>query len=95
MRSISPLIQAANVTVTYANAGLGYVGGPTVPRVTVTVSGVAYGTVMTSLMTAISNLVTRIFSVARRTPTTSPVLTNLPAISVTMTGEDLTTAGAN
>jgi len=85
MRSISPLIQASNVTVTYAYAGLGYVGGPTVPRVTVTVSGVAYGTVMTSLMTRIYNLV-------RRTPN---VLTNLPPITVTMTGEDLTTAGAS
>src|SRR6185295_1695695 len=79
MRNISPLIQAANVTITYANANVGYLGGPTVPRVTISVANVPYGTVMTSLITRIYNLV-------RRTPTT---LTNLPTISATMTGEDL------
>jgi len=91
MTTIYPTITAANVSITYSYAGLGFVGGPVVPRITLTLgppgTAIAYDSVTTNLMVAF-------FSLINRTSTASP-LVNLPTISVTMTGEDLNTAGAS
>ncbi len=80
MRSISSLIDNQYVTITYSYVGLGFAGGPIVPGVTVTLSGVPYGAVVTTILG-------KFFDSA------SPLVT-LPTISVTLTGEDLSTAGA-
>ncbi len=80
MRSISSLIDNQYVTITYSYVGLGFAGGPIVPGVTVTLSGVPYGGVGTTIL-------------GKFFDSTSPLVT-LPTISVTLTGEDLSTAGA-
>jgi len=67
------------VTITYAWAGLGFAGGPVIPRVTVKLSGVPYDSMLTTVL---------------QKATGSSVAT-LPTISVTLTGEDLSTAGAS
>src|SRR5690242_6201416 len=67
------------VTITYAWAGLGFAGGPVIPRVTVKLSGVPYDSMFATIL---------------RRATGSTVAT-LPTISVTLTGEDLSTAGAS
>jgi Flp pilus assembly pilin Flp len=41
MDGIAPFLEPANVTLRYEYAGLGFAGGPIVPVVTVTISGVA------------------------------------------------------
>ena len=78
-------VPKANVTITYSDAGLGFAGGPTIPSVTVTVSGVPYDTIFTAIL---QNFFTTTGAGA------SPFV-NLPPMSVTMTAEDLTTAGAS
>ena len=67
------------VTITYAWAGLGFAGGPVIPRVTVKLSSVPYDSLLTTIFQKVSR---------------SQVAT-LPTISVTLTGEDLSTAGAS
>jgi Flp pilus assembly protein TadG len=52
MRGFNGQIAAANVTVTYTDVGIGFAGGPTVPMVTVTVSGVQYHTGILGLLTS-------------------------------------------
>lgn len=84
-RGLMSSIQNENITITYDYVGLGYAGGPLVPRVTVTVTGVPYPTVMTSV---VSNLFA--FTLGGSAP---PGLTTLPPITVTLTGEDQSTAG--
>jgi Flp pilus assembly protein TadG len=49
MSSILSLIQSQYVTISYTDVGLGFAGGPVVPSVTVTLSGVPMGGVMTSI----------------------------------------------
>jgi hypothetical protein len=88
MRDIAPIIQPGHVSITYAYAGLGFAGGPIIPRVTVTVAGVPYDAVMTNLLAGFTRLVTG-------DPGAASPLTNLPTIAVTFTGEDLATAGAS
>jgi hypothetical protein len=81
-------IQNSNISISYSYVEMGYAGGPLVPRVTVTVTGVPYPTVMTSL-------VSRLFAYAAailKTPVPAG-LTTLPPITVTLTGEDQNTAG--
>ena len=95
MRSISSSIQASNVTIIYKYVGLGYAGGPIAPSVTVLIgskTGTPWSST-TSTATAIpfAALVTTILARA----TGSHALTNLPTVSVTMTGEDLSSAGAS
>ena len=80
MHAISSLVQSQYVTITYTDVGLGFAGGPIIPSVTVTLAGVPYGAVVTTLLG-------RFFGAA------SPLVT-LPTISVTLTGEDLNTTGA-
>jgi hypothetical protein len=84
-RGLMSSIQNENITITYSYIGLGYAGGPIVPRVTVTVAGVPYPTIMTSI---VSNLFSFVLGGAA-----PPALTNLPPITVTLTGEDQSTAG--
>src|ERR1700686_3989851 len=43
-------VPKANVTITYSDAGLGFAGGPPIPSVTVTVSGVRYDTVFAAIL---------------------------------------------
>jgi hypothetical protein len=84
-RGLMSSIQNNNITVSYSYVGLGYAGGPLVPRVTVTVTGVPYPTVITSI---VSRLFAFILGAAA-----PPGLTTLPPITVTYTGEDQSTAG--
>jgi hypothetical protein len=66
------------ITITYSYVGLGFAGGPAIPSVTVTLKNVPYGAVVTTTMA-------KFFAAGGGV---SP-LTNLPTISVTLTGEDL------
>ncbi len=78
-------LQAKNVTITYTYAGLGFAGGPTIPLVTVKISGVAYKTV-------IINALVKLFA---STDTGFAGLTTLPSTSVTLMGEDLSSSGGS
>jgi hypothetical protein len=88
MTSIAPLLSegcaqaqpGCHVTISYADSQLGFSGGPTIPDVTVKISGVPYGAVVTTILGAFFG--------------GNSVLTVLPDISVTLTGEDLSSAGA-
>jgi len=88
MRSIAGLIQPQNVTITYDYIGLGFAGGPIIPRVTLTVQNVPYGAVVTTIMATF-------FRAATGNPSAISPLTNLPTVTATFTGEDLNTAGAS
>ena len=73
MRGFSGLIEPENVRITYRDVGIGFADGPTVPMVTVTISGVQYRTgVFGLLLESIPN-----------------GLGTLPTRSASMTGEDL------
>jgi hypothetical protein len=85
MSGISTLIQAKYVTITYSYAQLGFVNGRIVPRVTVTLSGVPYDILVTTIVGGFFKLTN---------PSATSPLTTLPPISVTLTGEDLSRAGA-
>jgi hypothetical protein len=88
MTSIASLISqgcaagqpGCRVTISYTYVGLGFAGGPTIPSVVLSVSGVPYGAVVTKILGSFFG--------------GSPILTTLPDISVTFTGEDLSSAGA-
>jgi len=84
MDAIATLLQPENVTITYAYVGLGFAGGPIVPRVTVTIQNVPYDTFMT-------NILARFMRLATGDPAAVSPLTILPTIAVTLTGEDLDT----
>lgn len=78
MQGFNGAIRRQNVTISYAYAGIGFAGGPTVPVVTVAVSGVNYNTgVFGLLLNTVGD------------QTTLNQLQTLPARSATMTGEDL------
>jgi Flp pilus assembly protein TadG len=78
MKAILPNLQPANVTVTYTYAGVGFVGGPLEPAVTVTVSGVPF-------TTGFADLLGSYFGVS---------LTTIPTFSTTLTAEDLSTSNS-
>jgi len=88
MRGIASIIQASHVTIRYDYVGLGFAGGPIIPAVTVTVQGVPYGTVMTTILAGFMRLVTG-------NPSAGSPLTNLPTITASFTGEDLSSLGAS
>jgi Flp pilus assembly protein TadG len=88
MDNIAGLLQPSNVTVTYQYIGLGFAGGPIVPRVTVTVRNVPYGLFMTAVMNGFVRLATG-------NPNATLDMTNLPTITATYTGEDLSSAVAS
>ena len=79
MRELFAVIENEQVSISYADVGLGFAGGPPIPAVTVTLSGVPFET---GFMSILGNLIG-----------TGP-LTTVPDISVTFTGEDLSNAGA-
>jgi hypothetical protein len=72
--------QNENVRITYRYVELGFVGGPFVPTVTVTLSGVPFGLFL-GILSGLGGDGAR-------------ALATLPDISTTLTAEDLTTAGA-
>jgi Flp pilus assembly protein TadG len=67
-----------NLTITYKYVGLGYAGGPFIPSVTVTLSGVRFGLFM-GFLSGLAGA--------------GDALLFLPDISATLTGEDLSSAG--
>jgi Flp pilus assembly protein TadG len=85
MDAIANVLQPANITITYTYVGLGFVGGPIVPRVTVTVQGVPYNTVTSSILQGLEPL----------TGVNFPGLTTIPPVTATFTGEDLSSLGAS
>ena len=74
MQSILAAIQPENVEIAYRQIGLGYVGGPIIPAVTVRLTGLQFQTGFISIIGGVLG---------------GPSLTTLPDISATVTGEDL------
>ena len=83
MRQIFPVIPAANISIRYQDSGLGYVGGPPVPLVTVVVSNLPI-----PIIGAIIDLASRLVGGEGGTNGT------LRPIHASMTAEDLNTAGS-
>jgi hypothetical protein len=83
MRQIFPLIEDKNIRITYADSGLGYVGGPPVPLVTVEVVNLEI-----PVIGAIIDLALRLVGGAAGNPAT------MRTIAASMTAEDLNTAGS-
>jgi Flp pilus assembly protein TadG len=79
MQTVFGALQPANVTITYSYVGLGFVGGPIQPAVTVSITGVPF-------VSGFADLLGVLFG-------PSP-LTTVPTMSVTFVGEDLSQAGA-
>jgi Flp pilus assembly protein TadG len=79
MQNILGGITAANVTISYKYVSMGFAGGPAVPLVTVTLSGVQFQTGFISILGALLG--------------PGNALTTIPPISARITGEDLTTNG--
>jgi hypothetical protein len=79
MGGVAGLVTSQDVTTSYIDVGLDFAGGSPVPSVSATVAGNPYGTLVTTILA-------KFFC-------GSPILT-LPDISVTFTGEDLSSAGA-
>jgi hypothetical protein len=77
-RVFGQAIDDDNLVITYSYAGLGYAGGPFIPAVTVTLTGVPFGMFMGFLGGLAGQ---------------PDALQVLPDISATLTGEDLSTAG--
>jgi hypothetical protein len=94
MDAIAGVLQPGNVTIRYEYVGLGFAGGPVIPRVTVTVgrvgnagTAVSYNTFTASVLAALMTLATG--------GDDFPGLTTMPPITATFTGEDLNSAGAS
>jgi TadE-like protein len=77
-RIFGQAINDNNLTISYKYIGLGYAGGPFIPSVTVTLSGVRFGLFM-GFLTGLAGA--------------GDALLFLPDISATLTGEDLSSAG--
>jgi Flp pilus assembly protein TadG len=77
MQVMFPAIQAANVTLTYDYVALGFAGGPAVPAVTVTITGLSWPA---GPFAAVLGLLGG-----------TPGAATLPTIRATLTGEDITT----
>jgi Flp pilus assembly protein TadG len=73
MQGYNATIRRQNVTVTYEDVGIGFAGGPTVPMVTVTISGIRFETGIFRLLIGNS----------------ANGLGTLPTRSASMTGEAL------
>jgi hypothetical protein len=83
MQQIFPLIEPGNISIRYMDSGLGYVGGPPVPLVTVVVSAVPV-----PIIGAIIDLSLRLLGGADAADGT------MRPIQASMTAEDLNTAGS-
>jgi Flp pilus assembly protein TadG len=79
MQSILAVIEPENVAIAYEFTGLGYAGGPMIPAVTVTLTGLQFQTGILSIIGGVLG---------------GPALTTLPDITATVTGEDLSSAAA-
>lgn len=79
MKAVLPNLQPKNVVITYTYVGLGFVGGPPVPAVTVTIQNVPFPT-------GFLDVFGTFFGKA---------LTTIPTMSSTMTAEDLNTQNQN
>jgi hypothetical protein len=77
MQTIFTPITASNVTIQYSYVGLGFVGGPVVPAVTVTISGVSFAS-------AVNDVLVGFFGFSG--------FATVATMSATFTGEDLSTA---
>jgi hypothetical protein len=83
MQGIFPLIQPDNIRIRYDYISLGFAGGPVVPAVTVTLTGIQ--------IPLIGGLVDGVFRLLGDDGTTIGGV--MPDIRATLTGEDLTTGG--
>jgi hypothetical protein len=83
MQQVFPLIKDENISIRYADSGLGYVGGPPVPLVTVVVSDLPI-----PIIGAIIDLAFRLVGGAAGDNAT------MRPIQASMTAEDLNTAGS-
>jgi len=81
MQNILSIIKPANVAISYKYVSTGYAGGPVVPLVTVTLSGVTFNTGFISILGRLLG--------------PGSALTTIPAISARVTGEDLATSGSS
>jgi len=79
MQAVLAVIGPENVEIAYEFTGLGYAGGPLIPAVTVTLTGLQFQTGFLSIIGGVLG---------------GPALTTLPDISATVTGEDLSSAAA-
>jgi hypothetical protein len=96
MDAIANLLQPANVTIRYEYVGLGFVGGPIIPRVTVTIGRVGATGQNVSFNTFTASILAGLIRLATGDPDADfPGLTVMPPITATFTGEDLSTAGAS
>lgn len=81
MHALFPAIPSSDVTITYADSGLGFAGGPIIPMVTVAIQGVPFST---GLVPILGNLFT---------PNAAEIVT-VPTMTATLTGEILNSSGA-
>ena len=79
-RVFGNLVQVNNVIITYRYVGLGFAGGPFVPAVTVTLTGVPFGLFL-GLLSGLAG-------------DEDGAIATLPDVSATLTGEDLSAAAA-
>jgi len=75
VRSIFNLATDDRITIRYEDTSLGYAGGPVIPLVTVEISNVPYDLLFASLLGRMSG--------------TGTALIQMPTVSATLTGEDL------
>lgn len=75
VQSIFNLATDERITVRYEDTGLGFAGGPVVPLVTVEIADVPYDLLFASLLGRMTG--------------TGTALINMPTVSATLTGEDL------
>lgn len=75
VRSIFNLATDARITIRYEDTGLGFAGGPVIPLVTVEIANVPYDLLFASLLGRMSG--------------TGTAVINMPTVSATLTGEDL------
>lgn len=72
MQAIFFKIECSEITISYSDSGLGYAGGPVIPAVTVSVSGVPFNVI--------------------DVPILPDIVSTIPTMTATLTGEDLCTA---
>ena len=75
VRSIFNLATDERITIRYEDTGLGFAGGPVIPLVTIEISNVPYDLLFASLLGRMTG--------------TGTALVNMPTVSATLTGEDL------
>lgn len=79
MRTLFPIVEPENVRIIYRYVGLGFAGGPTIPAVTVQLHDVPFQLGALGLIGALVGGGHQL---------------TMPPISITLTGEDMSSAGA-